>query len=100
MAGKRIIWCNVGQPYSITSSAAGIIFTFGSVMDIRVGAMFALFIRHLARLPLSPPQLDPEEDGCATAIWLAHLTGCGGAMCIQGLAEPLRRVVKVPRLWA
>jgi hypothetical protein len=49
-AGKRIIWCNVGQPYSITSSAAGIIFTFGSVMDIRVGAMFALFIRHLARL--------------------------------------------------
>jgi hypothetical protein len=22
-AGKRIVWCNVGQPYSITSSAAG-----------------------------------------------------------------------------
>ena len=49
-AGKRIVWCNVGQPYSITSSAAGIIFTFGDVMDIRLGAMFALFVRHLARL--------------------------------------------------
>ena len=50
MAGKRIIWCNVGQPYSITSSAAGIIFTFGGIMDLRLAAMFALFGRHLAPL--------------------------------------------------
>jgi hypothetical protein len=59
-AGKRTVWCNVGQPYSIASSAAGIIFTFGSVMDIRVGAMFALFIRHLARLSSFSTALDRE----------------------------------------
>jgi hypothetical protein len=52
----------VGQPYSITSSAAGIIFTFGSVMDIRLGATFALFIRHLVAL-----QMRSENASSASA---------------------------------
>src|SRR5262249_43625363 len=30
----------------------------------------------------------------------ASHSGCCGAMCTQALAEPLRRVVKVLRLWA
>ena len=63
MGRKTIVWCNVGQPYSITSSAAGIIFTFGSLMDIRLGAMFALFIRHLARL--SSFSTEDREIGAA-----------------------------------
>ena len=50
----------IGRPYSITSSAAGIIFTFGDVMDIRLGAMFALFVRHLARLSSFSTALDRE----------------------------------------
>ena len=45
---------------SITSSAAGIIFTFGGVMDIRLAAMFALFVRHLARLSSFFTALDRE----------------------------------------
>jgi hypothetical protein len=44
----------------LIASAAGIIFTFGSVMDIRVGAMFALFIRRLARLSSFSTALDRE----------------------------------------
>ena len=39
---------------------AGCIFMFGGVMDIRLGAMFALFVRHLARLSSFFTALDRE----------------------------------------
>jgi hypothetical protein len=89
-------------------------------IDIRFGAMFALFICHLACFSLfskllldrtgslSPclaagkleqhrNRIDPQGDGCANLRFVWQLLR---GDVHQALAEPLRRVVKVLRLWA
>jgi hypothetical protein len=89
-------------------------------IDIRFGAMFALFIRHLACFsPFSNLDRTGSLSPCLAAAKLeqhrkppgemdvptcdlfgtSH-SGCCAAMCTQALAEPLRQVVKVLRLWA